>query len=505
MDAVVETRSGRVRGRPRRGVLAFLGIPYARPAEGRLRFAAPEPPEPWAGVRDCFEPGPGAPQRSAMPKWLQGIAGNPKRYGLDCLCVNVITPGLDSRRRPVLVWIHGGGFVFGAGSAPVYDATQFAREHDVVVISLNYRLGALGFAQLDSVARGGPFASNVGLRDQLAALAWVREHAAAFGGDPSNVTVFGESAGAMSIGALLGSPLARGLFQRAICQSGAAHHVSSRDGAARMAHSLLRALDLTSASAERLCDVPLPALIDAQLRASASLPAPWGLLPWQPALDDDVLPAPPLAAIAAGNARGISLLAGTNRDEYNLFLLNSAARAMDEARLRHVIARVIGPARAEEAAALYGELLPRSKPVERWSLLQTHRVFRAPAERLAALAAQHTPETHAYCFTWSPPLTPRALGACHALEIPLVFGSYRKPALRMLYATGGALSRAMQANWAAFAREGRPADARWQQHAEGSAPFVLGPRDPRAQERFERARAFWAAQGHGPQELGDVP
>lgn len=501
MVAVVETRSGRVRGVERRGALAFMGIPYARAAAGRLRFAAPQAPEPWAGVRDCAEPGQGAPQRSTMPRWLQGLAGNPRTTGEDCLRVHVFTPAADARKRPVFVWIHGGGFAFGAGSAPIYDGALLAREHDVVVITLNYRLGALGFAQLDAVARGGPFASNAGLRDQLAALAWVREHAAAFGGDADNVTLFGESAGAMSVGALLGSPLARGLFRRAICQSGAAHHVSSRDGAARSAHALLGALGLTSAQAERLCDVPLDALVDAQIRAAASAPTPWGLLPWQPAVDDEVLPAPPLEAIAAGSARGIPLLLGTNRDEYNLFLMNGAVRAMDEARLRSVITRVIGAERAGDALALYRELLPQATPVECWSLLQTHRVFRAPAERLAELAAKHTAETYSYLFTWSPPLAPPRIGSCHALEIPLVFGTHRRPMLRPLYATAGALARAMQASWVSFAREGTPADARWRAHAPGAAPHLLGPRDERALERFEKARGLWAELGHGPREL----
>jgi para-nitrobenzyl esterase len=486
----------------RRGVATFLGIPYARAAAGRLRFLPPQLPEPWPGVRDCFEPGQGAPQHSTMPTWLQGAVGNPRVVGEDCLRVHVFTPAADAAKRPVLVWIHGGGFVFGSGSAPIYDGAALAREHGVVVITVNYRLGALGFAQLDTVARGGPFASNVGLRDQLAALAWVREHAAAFGGDPANVTVFGESAGAMSIGALLGSPLARGLFRRAICQSGAAHHVSSRDGAARMAHALLRALDLTSANAERLCDVPAATLVEAQIRAAASVPAPWGLLPWQPAVDDELLPAPPLDAIAGGSARGVSLLLGTNRDEYNLFLMSGAVRAMDEARLRGVIARVIGAERAEEVHARYREVLPRALPIDVWSLLQTHRVFRAPAERLADLAAKHTPETYAYLFSWSPPHVPSRVGACHALEIPLVFGTFRRPALRMLYAGGAsALSRAMQASWASFAREGTPADARWRAHAPGAAPHVLGPRADDALARFERTRALWAELGHGPREL----
>ncbi len=490
-----------MRGALRRGALTFLGIPYARAAAGRLRFVAPQPPVPWTGVRDCSEPGPGAPQRSLLPGWLQGVAGNPRVVAEDCLRVHVFTPAADARKRPVLVWLHGGAFTFGAGSAPVYDGAWLAREHDVVVITLNYRLGALGFGQLDTIARGGPFASNVGLRDQLAALAWVREHAAAFGGDPEAITVFGESAGAMSIGALLGSPLARGSFRRAICQSGAAHHFSSRAGAARMAHELLRALDLRPAQAERLCDVPLDVLLDAQVRAAASVPAPWGLLPWQPALDDDLLPEPPLDAIAAGSARGVSLLIGTNRDEYNLFLLRSAVRVMDDARLRTIIARVTSSAHADGAHALYRELLPRALPVERWSLLQTHRVFRAPAERLADLAAKHTSETYTYLFSWAPRLLATRVGSCHALEIPLVFGSYRRPALRLLYASGGALSAAIQTNWVTFAREGAPADPGWRPHAAGAAPHVLGPRDDSAHERFARARSFWAELGHGPREL----
>jgi para-nitrobenzyl esterase len=305
----------------------------------------------------------------------------------------------------------------------------------------------------------------------------------------------------MSIGALLGSPRARGLFRRAILQSGAAHHVSSREAAARGAHALLRALDLSSASAERLCDAPLEVLLGAQMRTAASRPAPWGLLPWQPALDDELLPVRPLDAIAAGSARGISLVIGTNRDEYNLFLLNRSVRQMDEARLRTVIARVIGEPRAEDAYALYREILPRSAPIERWSLLQTHRVFRAPAERLAALAAKHSPETHAYLFTWAPPFTPRAVGACHALEVPLVFGAYRRAALRWLYAGAGALARAMQASWVAFAREGAPADARWRTFEPGAPPHRLGPGGERALERFERARSFWADLGWGPGEI----
>ncbi len=443
MDAVVETRFGRVRGKAQHGVLCFRGIPYARAAEGPLRFARPLPPEPWPGVRECAEPGPGAPQRSALPGWLAGIAGNPRETGLDCLRLHVATPSPDATKRPVLVWVHGGGFVFGAGGSPIYRASRLARAHDVVVVALNYRLGVLGFGQLASLVRDERFAWNAGLEDQLLALAWVREHAAAFGGDPANVTVFGESAGAMSIGALLGMPGARERFARAICQSGAAHHCSSAEGAARRAHAFLRALDLSPARAGELLEAPLEVLLAAQARAAASAPLPFGLLPWQPAVDGERLPVAPLEAIANGSARGVELLIGTNRDEYNLFLLSRAVRRMDEARLATVTERVLGPAHAPAALALYRALRPSAPPVERWSTLQTHRVFRAPAERLAALQARHAP-VFSYLFTWSSPLAPRIVGACHALEIPLVFDTWRRPALRLVYA-GGRARRARDA------------------------------------------------------------
>jgi para-nitrobenzyl esterase len=500
VDAVVETRFGRVRGSARRGVVAFRGIPYGRPVEGALRFALPRPPEPWPGIRDCAASGPGAPQRSAMPGWLSALVGNPREIGLDCLRLHVFTPSADGARRPVLFWIHGGGFVFGAGGSPVYHAGSLARDHDVVVVAINYRLGALGFGQLASLVRDERFAWNAGLEDQLAALAWVREHAASFGGDPENITVFGESAGAMSIGALLGMPGACARFARAICQSGAAHHCSSAEGAARAAHGLLRALDLSPARAPALLEIPIDALVDAQARATASAPLRFGLLPWQPAVDGARLAAAPLDAIAAGSARGVELLIGTNRDEYNLFLLSRAVRRMDEARLATATARVLGEAHAPEALALYRALRPHAAPIERWSLLQTHRVFRAPAERLASLQARHA-QVFSYLFTWTSALAPSFVGSCHALEIPLLFDTWRRPALRWLYAGGRPLARSLQASWAAFARSGKPADPAWTAHRDGAAPFVLGPADERALAEFEQTRGLWTAHGHGPVEL----
>jgi len=489
---VVETRSGRLRGTERRGVLAFRGIPYAAPPLGRLRFRAPEPPAPWAGVRDASASGSGAPQRGGtlLGGAVARLAG-PAATSEDCLTLDVVTPAADGARRPVLVWIHGGAFVMGAGSGIVYGGGRLAHRGDVVVVTLNYRLGALGYLALGDVAPAAGFDANLGLRDQLAALEWVQANIAAFGGDPANVTVFGESAGGMSVGALLGVPRARGLFARAIAQSGAADHCSTREEAARVARTFLAALGLAPGDAAKLAEVPAGALLAAQASTMMQLAISLRGLPFQPAVDGDVLPAPARDAIAAGNASGVPLLVGTNRDEWNLFLLGDPkARALDETSLRRRFERWLAPDAAERAHALYREALPRASPRARWGAYQTHRVFLAPAERLAAAQAKHSP-TWSYLFSWSPPLVRRRIGACHALEVPLVFGTFSHPLLRGLY-LGGAreASRELQRAWLAFARDGRPAaDADWAP-APG-APQRLCADDRGALAAFERVRPLW--------------
>ena len=255
MRPVVETASGRLRGVERDGVRAFLGIPYAAPPVGPLRFAAPVPPAAWAGERDAGAFGPAAPQQpDALVTRLGLFPEGPQAE--DCLTLNVWTPAAGGRRA-VMVWLHGGAFVGGSAGVPLYDGARLAREGDVVVVTLNYRIGALGFLAL------GPGRTNLGLRDQVAALAWVRRHAAAFGGDPERVTVFGESAGAGSLCALLAMPRARGLFGRAIVQSGAPAGVLSVAEAGERAAKLLAKLGLGPDDGPRLAAVPLADLLDA--------------------------------------------------------------------------------------------------------------------------------------------------------------------------------------------------------------------------------------------------
>src|SRR5882724_203739 len=248
MDVLVETRRGPVRGVAEGGLAVFRGLPFARPPVGPLRFRPPEPPEPWSGVRDAARFGPSAAQNGALvgPLMSLGIS----RTGEDCLYLNVWTPAAGSRRRPVLVWIHGGAFLLGSGSQMLYDGATLARRGDVVVVTINYRLGALGFLRLrDRFGQRLPATGNEGLLDQVAALTWVRDEIEAFGGDPDQVTIFGESAGAMSCATLLGLPRAHGLFHRAILQSGGANFVWPREIATELSDHVLDELGVASPEA----------------------------------------------------------------------------------------------------------------------------------------------------------------------------------------------------------------------------------------------------------------
>jgi para-nitrobenzyl esterase len=530
---LVETRRGTVRGVIEGGLAVFRGLPFARPPVGPLRFRPPEPPEPWSEVRDATRFGPSASQNGALvgPLMSLGIT----RTGEDCLYLNVWTPDADRGRRPVLVWIHGGAFILGSGSQTLYDGATLARRGDVVLVTINYRLGALGFLRLrERFGEQLPATGNEGLLDQVAALEWVRDEIAAFGGDPHNVTIFGESAGAMSCATLLGVPRARGLFHRAILQSGAANYLWSRDIAARLADRLLA--DAGVASPEALRAAAPAALLAAQRRLFMELmmgerhvlgalsptgqrvagalflglslarrrfggvvaPVSRGLLdalrrhgrrrrapdapeltalralstrglPFQPVIDGDVLPRDPLAAIRDGEARGIPLLIGTNLDEARLFApLDPEAATLDEAELLARCAEAIpgGTEPARRAIAAYRDARvargERVEPGDLWFAIESDRTMRQPAMRLAALQAAHQAETYAYLFTWPSPALGGLFGACHALELPFLFGTLEHRLIRPFTGKGPAahaLAGQIQDAWIAFARTGRPGHA----------------------------------------------
>jgi para-nitrobenzyl esterase len=491
--AVVQTRCGVVEGIETGGVLQFRGIPYAAPPVGELRWRPPQPPEPWAGVRAAGGFGPVAPQGPSQFAILSGGA-QPGVSEADCLNLNVFTPGTGGDPRPVLVWIHGGGFTAGSGREPWLDGSSFARR-GMVVVTINYRLGALGFLHLGDELPGS---GNSGLLDQVAALEWVRDDIAAFGGDPGRVTVFGESAGAMSIGALLGMPAASGLFHAAILQSGAAAAFNTAERAAEVTERVLARVG----GLDGLRAAPWERLVEAQGEVVDELSRAGAPLPFMPVVDGTVLPRAPLQTVAAGAASPVRLLTGTTRHEVSLFLAGPrGGLGMDEASA----VRRLDRASPGLGRALYdayrAELDADARPTDVWVAVETDRLFRIPAIQLAAAQARHTPDVWMYLFTWESPVLDGALGACHALEIPFVWNTIDVPGIEV-FAGGGpeaeALAGDMHAAWIAFAATGDPG---WERYEEGRrATRVFGPGAGVVEDPPPATRRLWAAAPDGRPE-----
>jgi carboxylesterase type B len=457
MWAVVRTRRGEVRGSVADGVKTFKGIPYAAPPFGPNRLRAPQPVEPWSGVRDALAYGPKPPQ-TRYPPAVEMILPEFVGPGEDCLTLNIWSPDVGAGGHPVMVWIPGGMFEYhGTGASPWYDGSRFARD-GIVCVTINYRVGAEGFLYL------GDGNANRGLLDQVAALEWVQENVAAFGGDPGNVTLFGESAGAMSVGTLLAMPRAGGLFRRAIAQSGAAHHVISAATAQRVAQHLARQLGV-AATHEAIAAVPVDRLIQAQAELRDDLiahpdPERWGgevvqtMLPWQPVVDGDVLPARPIDRIAAGASSNIDVMVGTNTDEHRLFLVPDGVigRITAEA-LAGAVAAYGLPVEATLAA--YRAKHPGASAGDLLAAIQTDWYWRIPAIRLADAHANSRSATSMYEFAWRSPLFNGLLGACHALEIAFVFDTLGCGPQAMVGAEPPQqLADTMHAAWIAFATTG---------------------------------------------------
>jgi para-nitrobenzyl esterase len=487
MGSIVETRSGKVEGVAGDGVEIFRGIPFARPPVGPLRFAAPAPEQPWKGVRSAAEFGTSALQHPMMLP-LPGMEVGPMDE--DCLYLNVYTPVADDARRPVMVWIHGGGFVIGSGSQALYDGAPLAARGDVVVVTVNYRLGPLGFLYLADLCPDLEGAvGNAGIRDQIAALEWVRDNIERFGGDPGNVTIFGESAGGMSVGTILGMPSARGLFRRAIPQSGAAHNVHTRETASEVAEHFLETLGIAPADAAgALRDVPPDKLLDTQQQTVLKLGTRLGLLAFQPLVDGTSLPESPLEAVRSGHSGDIDLLTGTTRDEWKLFgFLDAGLATLDDAGLlARLEPQVPDAATARNIVDIYRGARSGQSPAEPKDLffaIETDRVFRIPALRLADAHQAHHANVFLYQFTWESPLMGGALGACHAIELPFVFGIVGREGAEGFAGKGPDAERLaanMMDAWIAFARTGDPSHpglpgGRWEPYdARKRATMVMG-------------------------------
>ena len=457
--AVVQTRAGAVRGSVVDGVQIFKGIPYAAPPFGANRLRPPEPTPPWTGVRDALTYGPKQPQPPYPPQ-VSAMLPELVSGGEDCLNLNIWSPDLAPAKHPVMVWIPGSAFQYGTAATTFYDGSRFARD-GVTCVTINYRVSTDGFLAL------GDGIANCALLDQIAALRWVRENIAAFGGDPDNVTVFGESGGAMTIGMMLSMPRAEGLFRRAILESGGAHPFLSAASARRVGEILAEKLGV-EATREAIAAVPIDQLLAAQVELSGEIlthpdPARWGeeLMAsqtiWQPVLDGDVIPERPIDRIRAGASAGVDLLVGSNRDEWRLFLALGG------------IIDLIPPEAVAGAAATYGlpveatleayrAIHPNASPGDLLAALQGDWWCRIPAVRLAdAHASNSSGATYMYEFAWRSPQFGGRLGASHALEIPFVFDT-----LGMGTEAGWgsqppqSLADTMHAAWVAFASTGNP-------------------------------------------------
>lgn len=470
-STVVETGAGRIRGSAQNGYVVFRGVPYAAPPLGAKRFLPPSAPEPWSGVRDALHSGPAPPQMS-LPgfNWINAAAGNTDE---DCLYLNVWTPAVDGARRPVMLWLHGGAFMVGAGSTPLYDGAALARRGDVVVVTINYRLGAIGFSHLGAVfPEELPESGNLGILDQLAALEWVQGNIDRFGGDPNNVTVFGQSAGGMSVGALFGAPRARGLFHRAICMSGAADHVISRSRAHLVAEKFLYELGGPSPSPTVLGRIPIERILQAQMKTMRSLVDARTLMCFLPCADGRVITQPPLEAVSAGAAADIPILTGSTLEEWKLFApVDSGLGSFSEEDLVTRFSGVLGDMpsapNAQDAVVQYRRALGDRKESSRerwvWNAFQSARVFHQPSVRLAEAQHRGGGRAYNYLVTWQAPAARRIIGACHAIDIPFVFGTTRHPFVQPF--TGISrharrLSRRMMDAWTGFARSGEPGHAK---------------------------------------------
>ena len=455
---LVQLKDGAVRGKVESGVAAFLGIPYAAPPFGANRMQPPKPVPAWAGERDATAFGPTVPKGDYPPQYAR-LFPEVVIPGEDCLNLNVWTPDTNATGLPVLVWIHGGSFMNGSGSVGAYNGAAFARD-GVVCVTINYRLSAEGFLFLDDGI------ANLGLLDQLAALRWVQNNISAFGGDPSRVTVAGESAGAMSVTTLLSMPLAKGLFAQAIAQSGAAAHTLTRDEARMVGGYLADALGVPADRAS-IKAVPLEQLVQAasdlvvEVQTAAD-PAKWGqlalsLLPFAPTVDGSVLPVAPITAIAAGQGSGVPLLTGSNRDEARLFLVAAATIDLIDDPTLQAAAGAYGLSQNDLAA--YRGNRPDSSAGDILAAVVTDWFFGIPPIRVAeARATSGNTSTWIYRFDHPAPHDNHRLGACHGAEIPFVFDTITRDEIRPLIGDTPSQAVADQAHkvWVNFITHGNP-------------------------------------------------
>jgi para-nitrobenzyl esterase len=471
-QSTVETNAGKIRGAAVNGIHAFKGIPYGASTAGKNRFMPPVKPEPWSGVRDALHCGRSAPQTiPGAPSIFAGMdflasGGDPPGTGEgeDCLVLNVWTPGVkDNQKRPVMLWCHGGGFTSGSGSAPLYDGANLARRGDVVVVTISHRLGALGYTYLRH-AGGDAFAAsgNVGMLDIVAALAWVRDNIAEFGGDPGRVLVFGESGGGQKVSALLAMPPAKGLFHRAVIESGPGVKMNALDHATKVGDMLLAELDVKPGRVADVQNLPLERIIGAQGAVSRKLGPflPGMIQGFAPVVDGVSLLQQPFDPVAPRVSEDVPLLIGFNRTELTLFAAGTPALfSLDEAGMRQRVTALLGE-HAEATIQAFRSDYPHVNASGLYFMIATAYptvAFTAKiAERRATLGKA---PTYVYEFTWETPILGGKLRSPHTIEMPFVFDNVGDPLVQKLTGSGPdifPLAEHVSGAWTAFAATGAP-------------------------------------------------
>lgn len=486
----VETAQGKVRGLRPHGVAVFKGLRYGADTSGANRFRPPQPVAPWTGVQDAFEYGPQSPQ-------MRSPLADKGPMSEDCLRINIWTPAADGARRPVMVWFHGGGFEAGSGSQKVYDGTRLALRGDVVVATLNHRLNVFGHCYLgDQLGEPYAQAGNVGYLDLIAALRWVRENIAAFGGDPDNVTIFGQSGGGRKVSLCYAGADAQGLFQRGIVQSGSHLRVQTPEQATRLTDALLKTLDLGPGDAARLLETSTDALTSAQLKVMRETRSRFS-----PVLDGLAFTDHPFLPSAPAISNHLPMMVGTTRTELsNQLGYEAGAFDLDLAELRLRLARHVGEADVEAAITTFQASNPEASPSELYFLITSARGYILDQTLMSEQRAKAgAAATFAYQLTWRSPAEDGRRYSQHTLDLPFMFDNVA----RALHLTGPegddtrALAHAMADTWIAFARTGDPNNAAipaWRPYDLTDRPVMLFDvpptlvEDPFASERLFMSR-----------------
>ena len=511
MSIIVSTEKGKLGGVQKDGFQEFLGIPFARPPIGKHRFCAPEPCDAWIGVRDASVFGPSAPQ---MPSLAGMTPVGP--FHEDCLYLNVYTPAADHKKRTVMFFIHGGAFVGGSGTTPMYHGAPLLSRHDVVLVTINYRLGALGYLDLSGIGGADRGAvANCGQLDQIAALKWVQANIAAFGGNPDDVTIFGESAGSMAVATLLAMPEAKGLFKKAICQSGGANNALSRSEADDLGRAFLKTAGLSTT--DELWDIPAEKMVEIQVRVTGGARSSGAGLRYVPVYETPSLPVRPIDAIQNGSSAGIPLIVGNNRDEEKLFTRMMAPNPPpmeDETLIQKVMDQIPETVRdrdnlgSTDRDRVLKMIAAYRKSREKMGLAFDNNSildaiggdakFRIPGLLLLEAQRKHQPDVFSYLFTWESPARRGALGSCHALDLPFVFGTYFVPGQDKFAGAGPEvekLSLQMMDAWVAFAKTGNPGHAgigQWLPYGpDQRQTMIFGRKTGLTAAPFEEERAAW--------------